>query len=73
MMGEPLGKIPKGTPSLFFRFPSRFEEWYYGPRLAVDGQFPYLGPEWRLFGPGADDISIRFDDDGRVSDIKVPD
>jgi len=84
ILGKPTSRFRKGSGLfdgkyfLFERVPLSPERWAYGSVFDFNDcfqkEFPYFFPlRIRLFGPDSDDISIEFDDNGKVTKVIIPD
>jgi hypothetical protein len=80
VLGEPIREFPKrdsfGAALIGLRAKDP-EAWAYGSNFdwgnCFIGEFPYFFPfQIRLFGPDKDDVVIEFDDNERVTNVRVP-
>jgi len=79
VLGEPNARFAKGSGLHIFGKPPypEPERWAYGSEFewknCILKEFPYFWPiRLRLFDPGSDDVSVFFDDEGKVTGVRIP-
>jgi hypothetical protein len=77
VLGEPDAIFERGSGLLdgfvFGVWPVSPESWAYGDMFYWDNKWPFFLPlNFRFFSPDSDDIAIVFDDNGKVSSIRIP-
>lgn len=77
VLDKPDAVFPKGSDlfdGIFFGvWPMSPERWAYGDIFYWDNEWPYFFPfNLRFFAPDPDDLTIEFDNDGKVLSIGIP-